>query len=342
MFCDSSRGGHPYFTCGVYLKMDVGVVIGRFQVDELHEGHKALISHASSHHPNLVIFIGVAPLEGTKNNPLSYQLREQMIRTHHPTATVLPLYDVFDDQRWSDNLDAAIKKLFYGSTVTMYCGLDGFKPHYHGEFEVIAEDYQLVVHRGTDIRTKIGQSADHQASFRAGIIHQTQKPYVNVKMCVDIAATKNGHVLLGHKEGEIGPNVGKLWRFPGGQVDYDDTNLEGAAQRELYEETGLTCEGKLAYLDSFLVGDWRNHGTGLSTFTALFVAYNPLGCAKARDDIDEIKWWPIDRETANVITSEHGPLYFALLDAYGTHQFEEAYCVNELDKEKTDEPDPAN
>ncbi len=296
--------------------MDVGVVVGRFQVDELHAGHKALIQHAQSQHPNLLVFIGVAQLEGTKNNPLSYQLREQMVRSSYPDATILPIYDVYNDLEWSKDLDKTIKKLYYGSTVTMYCGLDGFKANYHGEFEVVAQDYSLERFHGTDIRTKIGQSADHQASFRAGIIHQTQKPYVNVKMCADIAATKDGHVLLGHKRYETTPNIGKLWRFPGGQVDPDDVGLENAAKRELYEETGLTCEGSMVYLGSFQVGDWRNYGTGLSTFTALFECLAPMGMAQARDDLDEIKWFPIDRETANLIVSEHAPLYSTLLETF--------------------------
>ena len=157
--------------------MDIGVVVGRFQVDELHSGHKALISHAGSQHPNVLIFVGVAPREGTKDNPLSYQLREQMLRNEFPTATILPIYDVDSDLEWSNTLDTTIKRLYYGSTVTMYCGLDGFKPKYHGEFDVVAQEFQIDGHnRGTDIRTKIGQSPDHQAAFRAGIIHQTQKP----------------------------------------------------------------------------------------------------------------------------------------------------------------------
>ena len=60
--------------------MDIGVVVGRFQVDDLHEGHKCLLNFARRRHPNLVVFIGVPALEGTRNNPLSYQLREQMIK----------------------------------------------------------------------------------------------------------------------------------------------------------------------------------------------------------------------------------------------------------------------
>jgi len=288
--------------------MDVGVIIGRFQVDELHRGHKALISFVGSRHPNVIIFLGIAPFEGTPSNPLSYQLREQMIRSFAPEATILPLYDVFSDDEWSKNLDNTIKKLYFGSTVTLYCGDDGFKPSYKGEFEVVVEQRETRVESGTDIRTKIGNSPDHQAAFRAGIIHQTQKPYLNTKMCVDIAIVKDGKVLLGRKKGEPG------WRFPGGQIDPTDDSLEFAAKRELYEETSLTCEGSIIYLESFLIGDWRNVGTGMGIFTALFLATGIMGSPRAKDDLDEVKWFSLDTINYGLVVSEHVPLFRSLLE----------------------------
>lgn len=294
--------------------MDVGVVVGRFQVDDLHEGHKALLEFARRRHPNLVVFIGVAPFEGTKNNPLSYQLREQMIREHCPKATILPIFDVFDDKLWSAQLDSLVNRLYYGSTATLYCGRKSFKPHYYGEFEVVVQTFRER-RSGTEVRDLIGDSPDHQASFRAGIIHQTQKPFTTVKMCVDIAVTnKENKVLLGHKQAEQKREVGKLWRFPGGQVDSSDDSLEFAAKRELYEETDVLCEGKLSYIGSFLVGDWRNNGTGLSTFTALFECEATMGGSKAKDDLDEIKWFPVDTNTLKLLVSEHKPLFQALMN----------------------------
>ena len=182
------------------------------------------------------------------------------------------------------------------------------------------QDFPERTWSGTEGRERIGKEPSHQASFRAGIIHQTQKPYSNVKMCVDIAAIKDGKVLLGHKDGEENREVGKLWRFPGGQLDPDDKDLEEAGKRELYEETGLICEGKLKYVNSFLVGDWRNAGTGLATFTALFSCQIMQGGGVARDDLDEIKWFPIDNETRKLIVSEHNPLFCTLINNQGENK----------------------
>ena len=301
--------------------MDVGVVVGRFQVDDLHEGHKSLLEFARKRHPNLIVFIGIAPFEGTKNNPLSYQLREQMIREHCPKATILPIFDVLDDGLWSAQLDSLIKRLYYGSTATLYCGRDSFESHYSGEFQVVVQTFKEK-HSGTDVREMIGDSPDHQASFRAGVIHQTQKLFMTVKMCVDIAVTREAamtgekEILLGHKQAEQNREVGKLWRLPGGQVDASDETLEFAAKRELYEETDVLCEGKMLYLASFLVGDWRNTGTGLSTFTALFECEATTGGVKAKDDLDELKWFPIDKDTIKLIVSEHVPLFWKLINVH--------------------------
>jgi len=289
--------------------MDVGVIIGRFQVDELHAGHKALITHVRTRHHNVVIFLGIAPIEGTPSNPLSYQMREQMLKDHFKAATVLPLMDVQSDDDWSKGLDETIKKLYFDSKVTLYCGPDGFKPHYSGSFDV--EYYRCNMPEkdsGTDIRNLIGSKPEQIRAFRAGIIHNAQKPYVNTKMCVDIAVVREGKLLLGRKKGEQG------WRFPGGQIDPTDTCLEFAAKRELFEETSLTCEGSVIYLDSFCVGDWRNVGSSLGIFTALFLATGTMGGAMAKDDLDEVRWISLDRENSGMIVSEHVPLFESLLD----------------------------
>jgi len=288
--------------------MDIGVVVGRFQVDALHDGHRALINFVKGRHPNVLVFIGVAPLEGTKSDPLSYQLREQMVRSLYPDATILPIYDTFYDLEWSKNLDNTIKRLYYGSTVMLYCGEDGFKRNYHGEFEVVVSQHNTRRWSGTEVRERIAKSPQHQASFRAGVIHQTGKPYVNVKMCVDIAPTSSDQVLLGKKNGEEG------WRFIGGQVDPEDISLEAAAARELREETGMTSASALLYVGSFKVGDWRNKGTGLSTFTALYEAPHVKGTPRPQDDIDEVKWFSLDTKTIDLLVSEHRPLFKELID----------------------------
>lgn len=65
---------------------DVGVVIGRFQVASLTDGHEELISEVEERHPQLVVMIGCHPVPGTADNPLSYQARAEMVRaSFHPT-----------------------------------------------------------------------------------------------------------------------------------------------------------------------------------------------------------------------------------------------------------------
>src|SRR5206468_2214519 len=63
--------------------------------------------------------------------------------------------------------------------------------------------------------------------------------------CVDVAVYRVQHhkelsiqvqILLGRKLSETG------WRLPGGHVDVTDPDYLTAARRELFEETGMTCE----------------------------------------------------------------------------------------------------
>ena len=59
--------------------ISLGVIVGRFQVPELHEGHHKLIAHVLSQHPQILILLGVTPVLGSKRNPLDYITRERMI-----------------------------------------------------------------------------------------------------------------------------------------------------------------------------------------------------------------------------------------------------------------------
>ena len=49
----------------------VGVVIGRFQVHELHKGHLLLLNEAAKH-GKMLVCIGVSPTLVTRDNPLDY------------------------------------------------------------------------------------------------------------------------------------------------------------------------------------------------------------------------------------------------------------------------------
>lgn len=60
---------------------DVGIIVGRFQVPYLHKGHMDLINTVRRNHQKIIIFLGSRPgILGSRNNPLDYPTREQMIK----------------------------------------------------------------------------------------------------------------------------------------------------------------------------------------------------------------------------------------------------------------------
>jgi 8-oxo-dGTP pyrophosphatase MutT (NUDIX family) len=89
---------------------------------------------------------------------------------------------------------------------------------------------------------------------------------------------------------------------PGGMVDKGE-NLEQAAAREFTEETGLTAEiGKLEYVGSFPVGDWRFKNAGeIGILTSLFFVKHTWGAPRASDDLVELKWCSISNAEEEAI-----------------------------------------
>ena len=67
---------------------DVGVIVGRFQVPELHPGHIDLIQTVCDAHDKVVIFLGLSPLMVTRENPLDFESRKQMILAKFPQGAV--------------------------------------------------------------------------------------------------------------------------------------------------------------------------------------------------------------------------------------------------------------
>jgi nicotinamide mononucleotide adenylyltransferase len=54
----------------------VGVLIGRFQVPELTEGHKKIIDYVQEHHSQVVILLGRPDgVRSTKRNPFDHPTR---------------------------------------------------------------------------------------------------------------------------------------------------------------------------------------------------------------------------------------------------------------------------
>ena len=81
----------------VQKKYTIGVIVARFQVASLHEGHKELIDTVLTNHPKVMIFLGLSQVKGSINDPLDYQPRKQMILETFPltqqckSATIIKL-----------------------------------------------------------------------------------------------------------------------------------------------------------------------------------------------------------------------------------------------------------
>jgi len=264
---------------------DVGVIIGRFQIDELHIAHTQLIEEVLKRHKRCIIFIGINPTLGTKKHPLDFSNRKIMIQTKFPNVIVCPLKDCKNDEVWAKKLDEKIEEIYSIGKPCLYGGRDSFIEHYtpygkYDAYEFPTHDYRPA----TEVRKEIGKEIIDSSDFRRGIIYSTQNMYPRTHLTVDIAITDGKMVLFGKK-----PNENK-YRFPGGFVDQNET-LEEAVRRECQEEADIALEGDINYICSVPIQDWRYKNSGDTVLTAFFQSELTFGGAKAGDDLESIKFF---------------------------------------------------
>lgn len=151
----------------------IGVVIGRFQVPELTDGHIALLDHVIANSDDVCILVGVSPTVSVKNL-LPFDCVEQTIRTSNPEIFhVHPLEDIpGEDLQWSMQIDRFLSLLFPRCEISLYGGRDSFKDHYVGRHRPVVEFNEFDTGTsGTRVRSEIirGKPED-SAAFRRGII----------------------------------------------------------------------------------------------------------------------------------------------------------------------------
>jgi len=266
---------------------EVGVVIGRFQVPELHIAHKELIQSVVDRHPRVLLFIGLAAdaCKCTYNNPLDFPTRKAMIEKVFPTVEILYIKDKGNDELWAKELDSQIStQIGPGQKVILYGSRDGFTQHYKGKFPT--ED--LVPTRfisGKEIRKNVGIRSKSIPEFREGVIWAVENQWPATLPTVDVAIVDedNKRVLVAHKTNE------KLCRFVGGFANPDSDSYEDDAIRETKEETGLTIKN-LLYLGSAKIPDWRFRNERNKIKTSFFLGVYNNGTPKADDDIAEVEW----------------------------------------------------
>jgi len=278
--------------------MKINIVIGRFQVDDLHDGHRYLLDIAQKEGRKLVVLLGCAVVKLDKKDPLDFETRKVMIQALYPEALILPVWDNKSDEIWSDNLDDLIDELSWTLPgeggwwePTLYHSRDSFRSHYSGDYpckeiEAVIED------NGTRLREEIRQMAPlNSKEYRQGIIKASGMGYPKVYATVDafVYNHETGKVLLARRKDEKG------WRLFGGFSDPTlDNSFKEACQRELKEESGLVIPiGNFECIDSFKIDDWRFRSREDKIITTLFwVDADPETAEEASgdDDIFEVQW----------------------------------------------------
>lgn len=287
---------------------EIGVVVARFQVHKLHEGHINLIDKVIENHKKVIIFLGVPVIGNTKSNPLDYASREAMIKQVYPNVIVLPLKDQRSNEKWSKELDNQIQVPFgerSSLSAVLYGSRDSFIPYYSGKYAVV-ELTTDVLYSGTEVRKQVSKEILASEDFRAGVIHATYAARPVTYPTVDITVYNDkGQILLAKKPNE------EFYRFIGGFVDRTDANWEQAARREFSEETGGNAQiDEVKYVCSGAINDWRYGNTESGIMTTLFIGKFLWGRIEPSDDIASLHW--VEPKNINVdrdIMVEHRDLY---------------------------------
>jgi bifunctional NMN adenylyltransferase/nudix hydrolase len=288
---------------------DVGVIVGRFHVNNLHEAHIELIERVRAWHPKVILFLGLSPIKVTLNNPLDFESRKQMILDKFPDINILYIKDVGAetikkaDEIWSKNLDQQIHDVIGpNQSAVLYGSRDSFIKHYYGKFPTEELESDVYV-SGTDIRKQISSKVKSSSDFRTGVIWATQNRYAEPKCTVDALITDDrNRILLVRKPGE------SLFRFCGGFAAADSESFEQDVRREVSEELHIEISDP-EYIGSAKIDDWRFRNEVDKIKTIFFLCRYMFGHPTPDDDIEEAKWFDISDLTKEQIMPVHHPLY---------------------------------
>jgi len=297
-------------------KADTGVLVGRFQVPHLHDGHLQLISYVMERHQKVIIFLGLSPARVTRSNPLDFESRKQMLLAEFPELNVLYIKDCPSDEPWSKKLDSQIHDLVGPTTdVLLYGSRESFIAHYTGKYPTQEMEQEIFV-SGVEIRNEISGRVRSSPEFREGVIWAAYNQYPRAMPTVDIAIWNEARdsLLLARKPNET------EHRFVGGFVQ-GDGNFEENARREVAEETHIEI-GDLTYVGSHVVDDWRYRRELDKIVTVLFECVSVFGKPTPDDDISELRWFkvadgpiygPDDLKETDIV-AEHRPLFKMLME----------------------------
>ena len=300
---------------------DIGIVVGRFQVPYLHDGHGALIESVMKRHKKVLVLIGKTPgVLVTKENPLDYHTRMLMIRKAYPDISILPINDLPSHKDWSRAVDGQISLAFDGAdSVLLYGSRDSFIPYYSGKWPTV-ELEQSRDWSATKIRKMVSDDVRNTDEFRRGVIYASFNRHPIAYPTVDAAVIDFGNNEFPREEREERIFLGRKntdpegqYRFPGGFVDVQDDSMEQTVIREVREELlGIEVD-KPQFVGTHKVDDWRYKGKSDGIITTLFVVPYLWGHLKAGDDLDECKAFPLASLKPDLMMHDHKPLVPMLL-----------------------------
>lgn len=283
-------------------KYSIGVMVARFQIHDLHEGHNHVIKQVIQNHKKTIIFLGVPRFIGTRKNPLDFDTRKKMIQTDYPDAIILAIQDQSDNSRWASELDRRIREVYPHGDVLLYGGRDSFIPHYingGGKFQT-KELSSLGTYAGTDVRKIVSEEVKNSKDFRSGVIYHAYNLHTRTIPTVDvIPINSDNQILLARKCDEL------KMRFIGGFILPQDESIESAAKRIFLKEAGSSETSDYKYIGSCQVPDWRFRGEDDEVMTSIVTCRYNCGIIQPLDDIIELKWMSINDITGDVIMNDH-------------------------------------
>ncbi|MFY0988931.1 NUDIX hydrolase [Halomonas sp. C05BenzN] len=119
---------------------------------------------------------------------------------------------------------------------------------------------------------------------------QTAQPGARPIPAVSAAVVRDGRILMVRRRNP--PNAGRL-ALPGGKVEHGE-NLQDAAVRELFEETGIRATPR-EVLTAIDVLDHDRHSTLLAHYVIVVIRMEwQGGIEAAADDATELRWMDLD------------------------------------------------
>ena len=290
--------------------MKLGIICGRFQVASLTEGHKLLIKTVLQECDSVLVCVGVSSVRNTRNEPLPYICREQMLQEYYQNTNTIELFqhkdifpqfvvklinDIGNNVAWCEELDKLVDEhksdmVNVFDEVIIYGSRDSVAQTYVGKYNTKILDEVPNV-SGTKSRSEIKPSCN--VLFREGMIYSSQWKYPQGFPTADVACfrfnkiSNNKDILLCRK-----PNRTQF-QLPGGFFDpLLDKSLENTALRELFEECNISAD-ITDYVGSYVVDDFRYRKEIDKIVTMVYECHWIEGEPIAKDDVVEVMWFDL-------------------------------------------------